>query len=107
MDLVSIFSNALDNVIENIREIDDVEKRIMKLAVFSQANLTIIRIENYYQNELKYAYGKLVTTKNNSLYHGFGIKSIKTVVEKYNGSFMINTDKNWFKIIISFNRGEE
>ncbi|VEU80229.1 ATP-binding protein [Haploplasma axanthum] len=100
MDLVSIFGNALDNAIENLKEINDPEKRLMKLAIFSQANLLMIRIENYYQNKLKYEYGNLVTTKGDNSYHGYGIKSIRSAVDKYGGSLTINTESNWFTIMI-------
>ncbi|ERJ12259.1 ATP-binding protein [Haloplasma contractile] len=100
LDICSIFGNALDNAIESVREIDDREMRIIKVAVFSQRNLLLIRFENYYENQLKYENGNLTSTKNDGLNHGYGIKSIKSIVEKYNGSVTINTDNNWFRIAI-------
>lgn len=99
IDLVSIFSNALDNAIENLINVEE-EKRLLKLSLYSQANLVMIKIENYYENKLRYYNGQLLTTKGNQEYHGFGLKSIKSSVEKYNGSLTINTENNWFTILI-------
>jgi sensor histidine kinase regulating citrate/malate metabolism len=100
MDLCSIFGNALDNAIEGVTSIEDEGKRLIKLAVFSQNDLLLIRFENYYVNTLSYNNGNLVTTKQNMKYHGYGIKSIRSIVEKYDGSVCINTENNWFKLII-------
>jgi len=100
MDLCSIFGNALDNAIEGVTSIEDEGKRLIKLAVFSQNDLLLIRFENYFVNTLSYSNGNLVTTKQNMKYHGYGIKSIRNIVEKYGGSVCINTENNWFKLII-------
>jgi hypothetical protein len=70
----------------------------MKRRDFTFSNL--LETENYYENKLRYYNGQLLTTKGNQEYHGFGLKSIKSSVEKYNGSLTINTENNWFTILI-------
>lgn len=100
MDLCSIFGNSLDNAIESVIKIEDKEKRLIKIAVFSQNDLLLIRIENYYLNSLTYFSGNFLTTKKDTKYHGFGLKSIKNIVEKHGGSVSIKTDNNWFKLVI-------
>jgi len=100
MDLCSIFGNALDNAIESVINIEDKDKRLIKIAVYSQNDLLLIRIENYYQNSLEYFSGNFLTTKKDSHYHGYGLKSIKSIVEKHQGTVSIKTDNNWFKLII-------
>ncbi len=100
MDICSIFGNALDNAIESVVNIKDSEKRLIKLAVFSQNDLLLIRFENYYISALSYVNGNLSTTKKDNRYHGYGLKSIKSIVEKYHGSISINTENNWFRLII-------
>jgi len=100
MELCSIFGNALDNAIESVSEITDIEKRLIKIAVYSQNELLLIRIENYFLNPLTYFSGNFLTTKKDKHYHGFGLKSIKSIVEKHGGSVSIKTDNNWFKLVI-------
>jgi len=100
MELCSIFGNALDNAIESVIEIQDKEKRLIKIAVYSQNDLLLIRIENYYLNPLTYFSGNFLTTKKDTRYHGFGLKSIKNIVETHGGSVSIKTDNNWFKLVI-------
>lgn len=100
MDICSIFGNALDNAIENVSFIKDTEKRLIKLLVYAKNDLLIIRFGNYYENKLQYEDGNLVTTKKDLKNHGYGIKSIKHTVQKYNGSVRISTDNNWFALCI-------
>lgn len=100
MDICSIFGNALDNAIESVMKIDDKEKRIIRMAVFLQGELVVIKFENYYENVLKYENGNYLTTKKNVQEHGYGLKSIKAAISKYNGVMHINTDHNWFKLCI-------
>lgn len=98
MDICSIFGNALDNAIESVEKMEDADKRIIRVAVFSQNDLLMIRIENYFETQLKVDGGVYVTTKKNKKYHGYGIKSICYTAEKYGGTAAINTNGQWFQI---------
>ncbi|MFA5692313.1 MAG: ATP-binding protein [Acholeplasmataceae bacterium] len=101
IDLVSIFGNSFDNAIENLTQIKDFEKRLLKLTIFKKINWIIIKLENYYQNELFFENGSLISSKGDSLFHGFGIKSIRSTVEKHNGTVTIDTSDNWFTLLIT------
>ena len=83
MDICSIFGNALDNAIECELKIPDKEKRLIHVTVSKQKNFLILRFENYYEEALQYKEGKLVTTKKDKEYHGYGLKSIRYTVNKY------------------------
>jgi hypothetical protein len=97
MDICSIFGNALGNAIESVLKIDDHEKRLIHIALYSQNNFIIIRFENYFENEVAALEGGLpTTTKSGKSYHGFGLKSIRYMAEKYGGSMTINTEDGWF-----------
>lgn len=100
LDILSIFGNALDNAIESVKSIDQIEKRIIKLAIFAQNQLLFIKLDNYYVNELNIVDGNYMTTKKDKMNHGFGIKSIKSIVEKYGGSTRISTENHWFSLMI-------
>ncbi len=102
IDISTIFGNSLDNAIENCIKIKDLEKRLIKIAIFEQSNFLVIRVENYYENELLYENDYLLTTKSDNKLHGYGLKSIKYAAEKNDGHMTIDTSNNWFvlKILI-------
>lgn len=49
-------------------------------------------------------HGKLLTSKKNKDTHGFGTKSIKRIVQKYNGEMQweYDNDQKQFKLVILF-----
>ena len=57
--------------------------------------------KNFYQGEIRMnADGYPCTTKSNKDYHGYGIKSIRMVTEKYDGSLSIRTKGDIFNLNI-------
>lgn len=101
MDICSILGNALDNAIECEQKIEGDEKRLIYMAVFSQKNFVILRFENYFEGELIIQEGTPVTTKKKEAgYHGYGIKSIQHVVNKYGGAVSFGKVDNWFELKI-------
>jgi sensor histidine kinase regulating citrate/malate metabolism len=99
MDVCSLFGNALDNAIESVMALPE-EKRLIKLAVYSQNGFVLIQVANYYANTLCYEDGNLVTSKTDKHNHGFGLKSIRQVAEKYGGTLHVTTDNNWFSLSV-------
>jgi hypothetical protein len=102
MDLSSFIGNMFDNAIESSRKVLDIEKRVININIYQQHALLIINMENYYEHPLKYIDGNLTTTKEEKLNHGYGIKSIQTIVTKYGGTLRIDTKDNWFILTILF-----
>ena len=98
MDICSIFGNALDNAIECELKIEDKEKRLIHVTVSQQRNFLILRFENYYEGDLKMKEGRLLTTKREKAFHGYGIKSIRYTVNKYDGAVSIDAKENWFEL---------
>ena len=100
MDLCTIFGNALDNAIEYEVQIEDPEKRLIHVTVSGMEEFVLIRIENYLQEEVQFAGELPLTTKGDTAYHGFGLKSIQYSVEKYHGTMEVKTENHWFNINI-------
>lgn len=102
VDICNIFGNALENAIESVLTIEDKEKRLIHLTVSQVNGFVMIKIENYYEGDLKTEEGEYVSTKLDKKYHGYGIKSIKYTADRYDGAVYINTENNWFdmKILI-------
>ena len=100
-DICSIFGNALDNAIEHVILIPDPKKRLIHLTVSAQKGFVFIKIENYCETEIyKNEENLIATTKTDSKNHGFGLKSIRTAVEKYDGSLAFGVQQNWFELKI-------
>ena len=103
VDIYSLFGNILDNAIEAIDKLtDDQDKRIISLYVNKKNNFVNIHSENYFKDKFVIMEGLPKTTKKDTGYHGFGLKSIKMLVEKYGGSLKIGTNEDRFVMDIVF-----
>nr|WP_253957882.1 sensor histidine kinase [Metabacillus halosaccharovorans] len=100
IDICTIFGNALDNAIEYEKQIEDIEKRLIHVSVFSQKGFLMIRFENYFEGELEYEGDLPVTTKKDMFKHGYGLKSIRYGVQKYDGVVKVDQKDNWFELYI-------
>lgn len=102
-DLYSLFGNMIDNAIEAVTKIEDVNKRSISLIVRNALSCTSIFISNYYEGKIILDNnGMPKTTKLNNGCHGYGLKSIKLIVDKYNGDFKIDIKDSIFMIQILF-----
>lgn len=99
-DIVSLFSNALENAIECELRVEDEEKRCIALNVSRKGGFVCVHIENYCTEQPELKDGLPVTTKADKGLHGFGIKSMRYVVEKYDGSMQAGTRENMFVLNI-------
>lgn len=87
IDISNLFSNILDNAIENIGNDD---KKI-DLAVSKKMNYVIVKCSNTISSNKK---------TNKGIDHGYGLKIINDIAKKYNGEVKINQDKNKYEITI-------
>ena len=61
--------------------------------------MTSVCVENYYQGDsIKVEDGLPVTTKKDSVYHGYGVKSMQYLVNKYRGDMSICVEHNVFSL---------
>lgn len=99
-DLYSLFGNALDNAIEAVKKVVDPEKRIISLTVRRKLNMVTIHVENYFAGELDFEGGLPLSTKGDMRYHGFGLRSIRMVAEKYKGNVTVFAKDGVFNLNI-------
>lgn len=92
MDMAIIISNMLSNAIENISEKD----KYIELNINSNDQSLIINVINSVDGDVITSNPKLLTKKDNKNIHGFGIKSIKNICNKYHGNFEYKQDNNMF-----------
>lgn len=100
IDICDIFSNILDNAIEACNKITlDPKEIILKGNVIN--DFYIIKAENTKINDILIKGNDILTDKTDTLKHGFGIKSIKNSINKYDGTCLIEHNKSRFTMIIS------
>lgn len=100
-DVCTVLGNALDNAIESLILLNEKEKRLIHLVISERNHFVFIQIRNYCEETLKWdKSGKLQTTKPDKDSHGYGLKSIRYAVEKYNGTVTIEKKDNWFELCI-------
>lgn len=92
-DLTSLFGNIIDNAIEASDKEEDAY-RLIKMQVSSHNGFLSITEENYSHQKLVFKNGRPLSDKNDSAYHGFGLKSIDYIVNKYDGNFKIEQKDN-------------
>ena len=100
MDVSALFGNMLDNAIESAEKQQEKQKRLIWLYVTREKQFVRIRTENYCDEKIYFKNGMPVTTKKDRRLHGYGMKSIKSTVEKYNGSVVAAQENNWFELKI-------
>ena len=99
-DVYAIFGNALDNAITAVEKISDKEKRVINLKVLNQNNMFMLQLQNYYNDVLSFEDGMPLTTKTDKTQHGFGVKSIRYLAEKYGGTMTVNAKDGIFTLQI-------
>lgn len=100
LDLSSVFGNALDNAIECETRLADPEKRMILLSVSARQGFVLIRVENYCEDTLSYREGLPRSTKGDPAFHGYGLKSIRYVAEKYGGTLTTKLENAWFTLCV-------
>lgn len=100
-DIYSLFGNLIDNCIEAVDQLPE-EKKAINLTINLKEKFLFIITENYYQGEKVLVDGLPQTTKGDKFYHGYGMRSIKNVVEKYHGDLTIDTANNIFRLSIMY-----
>ncbi len=101
-DVYSLFGNALDNAIEYLEKTDDREKRIIDVTVRERGNFVGVCVENFCNDKLTFTGGLPETSKEDKNMHGFGMKSMRYIVEKYGGTLYTEQKDEKFVLNIMF-----
>ena len=101
-DLYSLLGNALDNAIEAAAKEEVPARRVITLRISAREDIVTIHIENPCKSKPLMVDGLPVTTKRNPDYHGFGVKSMRYVAEKYDGALTVDWEDGMFYLDILF-----
>lgn len=105
-DIYSLFGNLIDNSIEAVENLPE-DQRIIGLQIKSQGNTVYINIKNNFEGEIELSHGLPKSKKKNPIYHGFGLRSIQMIVDKYKGNMNFTFNNNIFNVTIIFIREEQ
>lgn len=89
-DLYALFGNILDNSIEAVTQVAEEDKRVIGLNVHTIKKFVSIKVDNYFVGKVNFSEDGLPeTTKGNADYHGYGMRSIQAIIDKYGGTMNI------------------
>ena len=100
VDLYSLLENAVQNAIEAVSKYDDVEKRLIRVKIVRKNQLVSIHIENYFDGQVKFIDGLPSTSKADKHYHGYGMRSMRLIAEKYGGGLNVAVQNDLFSLDI-------
>lgn len=102
-DIGIVLGNVLDNAIEATEKSNSSVKKI-EIAMGIKKEALILVVKNPMAGSLrKDKDGKLLSTKEDSKKHGYGINSIIRVTRKYNGDVIIEEEEGQFVITVTMN----
>ena len=90
-DIYSLFGNILDNAVEAVMKVEP-ERRAVTLSIKTVGNMIVVHEQNYFAGKIKFVNGTPATSKNDTSQHGYGILSIRRIVEKYDGGLDISAE---------------
>ena len=102
MDVYSLFGNLMDNAIEAVELLEPPEKRQISLVLERRGEFVYISCMNYTESTVVLRQDGLPgTTKTRELgYHGYGLRSIRMIAEKYHGDIRIQAENGMFGLSI-------
>ncbi len=97
-----ILGNLMDNAIEAAEKSED---RFLQIRIRYQRGMLFIQIRNSYSGERIMSEGRYLSTKDydrgdDALVHGLGIRNVRRIVEKYDGSMEISSADGIFDVRI-------
>lgn len=100
-EVVSLFGNLLDNAIEACLLVEK-EKRFINLKIEQKDSLLFIKIKNSIDKAPIIKKGKIQSTKEKGKEHGYGLKNVQDIVDKYEGVMSLMAENHIFRVDISF-----
>ncbi len=102
-DIYALMGNALDNALECVLKEAEGE-RIISLQIKKNGDMVLAHLENRCSHEPEFQDGLPVTDKREKEKHGFGVKSIRYIAEKYQGELFMAAKNGKFYLDILFSQ---
>lgn len=100
IDICVIMANSIDNAIEACSKIEEGDMRQIQVRSSCDKGYFIYSISNTTREPVKIVNEQMVTSKKDSLNHGYGIINMRKSVEKYDGKLSMDYKENCFYLYI-------
>lgn len=98
-DVYALMGNALDNALERVLREKEGE-RIISLQIKRRNDMVLLHLENRCSSRLEFEDGMPLTEKKDRTKHGFGVKSMRYIAEKYDGQLFMTVGAGKFNLDI-------
>ena len=92
-DLNIVLGNLLNNAIEAIEK---AERKYFFINIYFEKNILFIHIENTYDGNIIKEKETVMTTREEKQSHGLGLKSVSSILEKYDGDIIYDYNDIYF-----------
>lgn len=89
VDLCAIFCNMLENAIESCTKC---KKRVMQLKIRDEKGYLFIKMKNSCE-AVRQVGDVMMSTKEDTFYHGFGLRNMRDIAHKYHGDLHCTFDR--------------
>ena len=94
----SLLGNLLDNAIEACMRMDDNANKWVSVKIENQKQLLFIKIENSVNEAPVMEKGRPVSVKEDKMRHGYGLKNVERILNKYDGTIAYLSRDKAFQI---------
>lgn len=85
VDMYVLFGNALENAIEATQRLTDPQKKQISLTVRRVGGFYSVQLQNYTNQKIQFVGDMPLTAKEDKQNHGYGVKSMRLLAERYEG----------------------
>ncbi len=98
-DLCILIGNATENAIEATSKLPE-EARQIRFRMKNLAGNLMMTVDNTYAGEIRREGEKFLSAKREGEQEGIGLRSIRSIVDKYGGDMRIETKDGWFYLSV-------
>lgn len=88
LDMVCLLGNLIDNAIEACEK---QKRKYIDVVIRDVKKMLIIKVSNSYDSKIPINF---ITSKEKKIMHGIGLKNVKSIVNKYLGTYELVKEKN-------------
>lgn len=103
-DLCVLIENMLDNALEACRKIKSDRKKYIRININQDDNFIFVGCVNSFDGNIMFdENGDIITSKEDSDNHGYGVSAMKMVADKYNSILKIESTEKEFSVMTNLN----